>query len=95
MCIRARPLSTSAKAIPLIGGSSFEQAQFLFLSDVMNKCGLVMMQGKKDVPFWEAFQGAFRVYTIAALVTACITDVKSVTADASYPFPFNRTCNSV
>ena len=26
-----------------------------------------MMQGKKDVPFWEAFQGAFHVYTIAAL----------------------------
>ena len=26
-----------------------------------------MMQGKKDVPFWEAFQGDFRVYTIAAL----------------------------
>ena len=63
----AQPLSTSAKAIHLIGGSSFEQAQFLFLSDVMNKFGLVMMQGKKDVPFWEAFQGAFRVYTIAAL----------------------------
>lgn len=63
----AQPLSTSAKAIHLMGGSSFEQAQFLFLSDVMNKFGLVMMQGKKDVPFWEAFQGAFRVYTIAAL----------------------------
>ena len=63
----AQPLSTFAKAIHLIGGSSFEQAQFLFLSDVMNKFGLVMMQGKKDVPFWEAFQGAFRVYTIAAL----------------------------
>lgn len=63
----AQPLSTSAKAIHLIGGSSFEKAQFLFLSDVMNKFGLVMMQGKKDVPFWEAFQGAFRVYTIAAL----------------------------
>lgn len=63
----AQPLSTSAKAIHLIGGSSFEQAQFLFLSDVMNKFGLVIMQGKKDVPFWEAFQGAFRVYTIAAL----------------------------
>lgn len=63
----AQPLSTSAKAIHLMGGSSFEQAQFLFLSDVMNKFGLVVMQGKKDVPFWEAFQGAFRVYTIAAL----------------------------
>ena len=63
----AQPLSTSAKAIHLMGGSSFEQAQFLFLSDVMNKFGLVIMQGKKDVPFWEAFQGAFRVYTIAAL----------------------------
>ena len=63
----AQPLSTSAKAIHLMGGSSFEQAQFLFLSDVMNKFGLVMMQGKKDVPFWEAFQGAFRVYTITAL----------------------------
>lgn len=63
----AQPLSTSAKAIHLIGGSSFEQSQFLFLSDVMNKFGLVVMQGKKDVPFWEAFQGAFRVYTIAAL----------------------------
>lgn len=63
----AQPLSTSAKAIHLMGGSSFEQAQFLFLSDVMNKLGLVIMQGKKDVPFWEAFQGAFRVYTIAAL----------------------------
>lgn len=43
----AQPLSTSAKAIHLIGGSSFEQAQFLFLSDVMNKFGLVMMQGKR------------------------------------------------
>lgn len=63
----AQPLSTSAKAIHLMGGSSFERAQFLFLSDVMNKFGLVIMQGKKDVPFWEAFQGAFRVYTIAAL----------------------------
>lgn len=63
----AQPLSTSAKAIHLMGGSSFEQAQFLFLSDVMNKFGLVIMQGKKDVPFWEAFQGAFRVYTITAL----------------------------
>lgn len=63
----AQPLSTSAKAIHLMGGSSFEQAQFLFLSDVMNKFGLVVMQGKKDVPFWEAFQGAFRVYTITAL----------------------------
>lgn len=63
----AQPLSTSAKAIHLMGGSSFEKAQFLFLSDVMNKFGLVMMQGKKDVPFWEAFQGAFRVYTITAL----------------------------
>lgn len=63
----AQPLSTSTKAIHLMGGSSFEQAQFLFLSDVMNKFGLVMMQGKKDVPFWEAFQGAFRVYTITAL----------------------------
>lgn len=63
----AQPLSTSAKAIHLMGGSSFEQAQFLFLSDVMNKFGLVMMQGKKDVPFWEAFQGAFRVYTITSL----------------------------
>lgn len=43
----AQPLSTSAKAIHLMGGSSFEQAQFLFLSDVMNKFGLVVMQGKR------------------------------------------------
>lgn len=63
----AQPLSTSATAIHLMGGSLFERAQFLFLSDVMNKFGLVIMQGKKDVPFWEAFQGAFRVYTITAL----------------------------
>lgn len=58
----AQPLSTSAKASHLLGGSAFEASQFLFLSDVMNKFGMVVMQGKKGD--WLA---AFRVYTIAAI----------------------------
>lgn len=58
----AQPLSTSAKASHLLGGSAFEASQFLFLSDVMNKFGMVVMQGKKG-----DWLGAFRVYTIAAL----------------------------
>lgn len=58
----AQPLSTSAKASHLLGGSAFEESQFLFLSDVMNKFGMVVMQGKKGD--WLA---AFRVYTIAAI----------------------------
>lgn len=58
----AQPLSTSAKASHLLGGSAFEASQFLFLSDVMNKFGMVVMQGKKG-----DWLGAFRVYTIAAI----------------------------
>lgn len=58
----AQPLSTSAKASHLLGGSAFEASQFLFLSDVMNKFGMVVMQAKKG-----DWLGAFRVYTIAAL----------------------------
>lgn len=58
----AQPLSTSAKASHLLGGSAFETSQFLFLSDVMNKFGMVVMQGKKG-----DWLGAFRVYTIAAI----------------------------
>lgn len=58
----AQPLSTSAKASHLLGGSAFEESQFLFLSDVMNKFGMVVMQGKKG-----DWLGAFRVYTIAAI----------------------------
>lgn len=58
----AQPLSTSAKASHLLGGSAFEASQFLFLSDVMNKFGMVVMQGKKGD--WLA---AFRVYTISAI----------------------------
>lgn len=58
----AQPLSTSAKASHLLGGSAFEASQFLFLSDVMNKFGMVVMQAKKG-----NWLGAFRVYTIAAI----------------------------
>lgn len=58
----AQPLSTSAKASHLLGGSAFEASQFLFLSDVMNKFGMVVMHGKKG-----DWLGAFRVYTIAAI----------------------------
>lgn len=45
----AQPLSTSAKASHLLGGSAFEASQFLFLSDVMNKFGMVVMQGKRAI----------------------------------------------
>lgn len=67
----AQPLSTSAKAIHLLGGSAFDQAQFLFLSDVMNKFGNVIMQAKKEGSFWkERLPNMIRVYTIAALGNA-------------------------
>lgn len=67
----AQPLSTSTKAISLLGGSAFEQAQFLFLSDVMNKFGNVVMQFKKETPSgWQKASNVFRVYSIAALSNA-------------------------